>query len=143
MTDYFMELIPSDIELIEQKLPPDYAHLRDEFPSFVYGAARSVDIPPYPENYVPESVDIYYAEGQDGPSVSIDDGVLTHYEVVVNPTSRDTLFVEIDDDVAFVQIRNKILLDRRGGAILPQILMENPERMLRTLMRSMPPVELD
>ena len=139
----FMELIPEDIALIESNLPPEIAILKDEFPGFIYDVAEYLNIPPYPDNYVPEMVDIYYAEGQDGPSVSIENGVITHYEVVRKATSRDTILVEIDDCVAFVQIRNKVLLDRRGGAILPEILMGDPEKMLRTIISHMPPVQLD
>ncbi len=130
-------LSPEQISEIESKLPPQYAALKDKYPICLDNAALAWDLPPYPSGYVPKSIDVYYDENAHGPAMCIEDGHLTYMEIEDPATAPTTIMMDIDDETAYVQIEGRVILNRIGGAVLPDVAT-NPETLLKSILKNLP-----
>lgn len=131
------DLSPYEISEIEKKLPPQFAVLKDKYPNTIASVAESWDEPPYPEGYTPDVIEIYYEDdGQSG--FDIKNGEITLIRIEDVPVSPHLIHLFIDDETAYVQIEGKVILNRIGGAILPETIMSNPELLLKSILRVKP-----
>ncbi len=128
------ELEPAQIEEIDSKLPPQFAVLKDKYPLTIYNVADSWSFPPYPKGYVPEFIDIYYNDKDTMRSdISIQNGRLVYVELEDPVTDPALIYMTIEDEPAYVQIEGRVIFNRLGGAILPEIAI-NTEVMLRSIL---------
>jgi hypothetical protein len=118
------KLSPVQLELIAQ-LPEEVAAMAATYPVDIYNAAEYWNEPDFPAGYQPVLIEIYYDDEVDGPDIFFLNGELLTFrlrEPGIKPTS---IAVEIDDQWAYIQLEGQIILDRIGGVILPDILI-NP-----------------
>lgn len=119
------ELEPAELEEINTKLPPQFAVLKDKYPQTIANLARYWELPPYPINYVPECIDIYYEDDNFIDSaIAIENGNLTCVQLedpVIDPT---LIYMAIENDPAYVQIEGKVIFNRLGGAVLPSVAIK-------------------
>ncbi len=130
-------LSPHQIEEIESKLPPQYAALKDKYPVAISNAAESWDIPSIPSGYVPQLIEIYYEDEADDSTIFIKNGQLVSIRLENTVKDPTVIMMEIDDQWAYIQLEGRIILDRRGGAILPDVVV-NPSVLLSTILLNLP-----
>lgn len=131
------ELSPTQLEEISRKLPPQFASLKDKYPSTIYNAAEAWNLSPYPEGYVPKTIEVYYEDETNKPAMFIDNGLLTYIEIedpVADPTM---IMMEIDAHPAYIQIKGRIILNRIGGAVLPAVAV-SAEALLKSVLNGLP-----
>lgn len=131
------QLPPDELEAIQANLPPQFAVLKNEYPMCIGAAATNWGNPPYPEGYIPEIIDVYYSEDALGPNMTIEKGKLTKIEFEEIAASPEIVVVEIDYEIAYIQIRGRAILNRIGGAILPAVIA-SPELLLKASMKTLP-----
>ncbi|MBD2438854.1 hypothetical protein [Nostoc sp. FACHB-110] len=116
----------SDYELqLLSKLPLDIALLANNYRIDILNAAEFWDEPPFPENYVPELVEIYY-EDAESPHVFIRNGKLEDYTLIASETNAKSIAVQIDHQWAYIQIEGQEILNRLGGVVLPEVIVDLP-----------------
>lgn len=130
-------LSPHQIEEIESKLPPQYAALKDKYPVAISNVAEYWDIPSYPSGYVPQLIEIYYEDEADDSAIFIKNGQLVSIRLENTVKDPTVIMMEIDDQWAYIQLEGRIILDRRGGAILPDVVV-NPSVLLSTILLNLP-----
>jgi hypothetical protein len=124
----------SDYELEKiAKLPPEIAALAKNYPSDIFNAAEFWNEPPFPDNYIPELVEIYYGD-TDSPDVFIMNGKLEDYRVHNIDDNAQSIAVQIDDQWAYIQIEGKEILNRLGGVVLPDVIVD-PSMLLNSVSR--------
>jgi len=128
------ELVPTQIEEINSILPPQFARLRDKYPLTIYNVSEVWDLPSHPAGYIPQFIDIYYEDcsGRQ-PAIKIENGKLTYVELQDPVTDPTLIYLTIEDDPAYVQIEGRVILNRLGGAVLPDVLT-NLEVELRSIL---------
>jgi len=131
------ELSEAQLAEIQEKLPPQFAALKDQYPVSISNAAEDWDTPPYREGYVPYDIDIYYREYADGPDVSVVNGQLQFIYLDQYVEEPDVIAMEIDGHWAYIQLQGRVILNRIGGVILPKVLVDS-EVLLRTIVANMP-----
>ncbi|MBD2440554.1 hypothetical protein [Nostoc sp. FACHB-110] len=123
MIDY--PLNQRDWEVIS-KLPPEIASLAERYPSEILNTADSWDEEPFPNGYIPESIEIYCGDEE---VVFIIDGLLDFYQPINIGRNSTTLTVMIDSNFAYIEIEGKEILNKLGGVILPDVIT-SPEAMM-------------
>ncbi|MBD2303437.1 hypothetical protein [Nostoc sp. FACHB-190] len=114
----------SDYELqLLSKLPLDIALLANNYRADILNAAEFWDEPPFPENYVPELVEIYYGDA-DSPHVFIRKGKLEDYSLIDSDANAKSIAVQIDHQWAYIQIEGQEILNRLGGVVLPEVIID-------------------
>jgi len=121
------ELSEAQLAEIQEKLPPQFAALKDQYPVSISNAAEDWDTPPYREGYVPYDIDIYYRDYADGPDVSVINGQLQFIYLDHWVDDPDVIAMEIDGHWAYIQLQGRVILNRLGGAILPKVLVDSEE----------------
>lgn len=128
------ELEPTQIAEIDSKLPPQFAALKDKYPLTICNVAEFWELPPYPTGYVPKYIDIYYDDDDSSQAaVKIKDGMLCYIEIEDPVTDPALVYLTIEDDPAYVQIEGRVIFNRLGGALLPDVLL-NPEVLLKSIL---------
>lgn len=128
------ELEPAQIAEIDSKLPPQFAALKDKYPLTIANVAEFWELPPYPTGYVPEFIDIYYDDEDTlQAAISIKNGKLAYIELEDPVTDPALIYLTIEDDPAYVQIEGRVIFNRLGGAVLPDII-NNPEALLKSIL---------
>jgi|GEM_PF-1180755 len=123
------------IDLIDEKLPPQFAALKSRYPSTIFNAANNWSKPKFPQGYIPKHIAIYYQESAPSASISWRNGQLDRVEIEQIPIDPDVTQVVVDGSWAYIQIKEKIILDRTEGVQFPPELTQH-ELMLRRLVRS-------
>ncbi len=124
------------LKQITKKLPPDIQAFKDKYPLSVYNVAEAWGLKPWPHGYIPEYIGIYYGDAPRGEDISFLDGKLRIFEVR-EPEEINVTKVSIDDEWAYIQIGKRVLLDRLGEVILPELLQE-PQKILEILLAQCP-----
>lgn len=128
------ELEPAEIEEINTKLPPQFAALKDKYPQTISNIARYWELPPYPPGYIPEDIDIYYVDDNFIDSaIAIEKGNLKFVQLEHTVVDPSLIYLAIESDPAYVQIEGKVIFNRLGGAVLPEVAI-NLEFMLRSIL---------
>jgi hypothetical protein len=113
------------------KLPLDIAALVDNYRVDIINAAEFWDEPQFPENYVPVLIEIYYCAAE-SPHIFIVNGELKDYNVSGFLDNTKSISVLIDDQWAYIQIEGNVILNRLGGVVLPDVLV-NPSTLINSL----------
>jgi hypothetical protein len=119
-----------ELKEIEEKLPPQFAALKDKYPVTIAAVARDWDKPSYPQGYRPQLIEIYYEDDCDS-AIFIWNGELVSLELEESVANPSFTVVDIDDETAYVQIEGRVILNRLGRAILPNVALD-PEIFLRS-----------
>lgn len=120
------------------KLPAGIAALAEKYPVDIVSAAEYWDMPPLPEGYVPDNIEIYYDDHYQ-PYLSIECGKLTSFQLREPGNEPTTVVVMLDHNWAYAQIEGRVILDRLGGVVLPDVLL-NPVSLLQTVLNPNFPV---
>ncbi len=120
----FGPLTKQELEQIRKRLPLHIQALKDKYPQCVYNTSEAWGAKPFSHGYIPESIDIYYSDNTRGSDISFIEGKLTVFKLNT-PKDKDVIKVSIDDEWAYIQAGGKVLLDRLGEVILPDILLEH------------------
>jgi hypothetical protein len=113
------------------KLPLDIAALVDNYHTEIMNAAEFWDEPPFPEHHIPEIIEIYYGDA-DSSHILILNGELKDYNVTNLPDNTKSISVLIDDQWAYIQIEENVILNRLGGVVLPEVLV-SPSSLINSL----------
>lgn len=113
------------------KLPLDIVALVNNYRTDVINAAEFWNEPPFPENHIPEFIEIYYGDAE-SPHIFIMNGEIKDYKVSNLPDNTKSISVLIDDQWAYIQIEGKEILNRLGGVVLPDVLV-SPSTLINSL----------
>ena len=118
-------LTERELAQIRRRLPRDIQALKDKYPQAVYNTSEAWGAKPFPHGYVPESISIFYTDDPSGrgPDISFYEGNLISFNLEPSK-DNDVIKVSIDAEWAYIQVGRKVLLNRLGGVILPDILLE-------------------
>ena len=128
----FGPLTERELAQIRKRLPLELQALKDKYPQCVYNVSEAWGASPFPHGYIPESVEIYYADDPSGADIGFFEGKLTVFKLNM-PKDKDVIKVSIDCEWAYIQAGGKVLLDRLGEVILPDILLEQKALLEFTL----------
>ena len=91
-----------------------------QYPNATLNAEDSINLTPFPNGYRPKEIEVYLGD-------SCSDSAY-HYRNnkwfdinLENITDESVVQILIDNEWAFIQAGNKVLLDRIGGCELPEI----------------------
>jgi hypothetical protein len=116
------------------KLPPEIAALASYYPTDIMNAAEFWHEPPFPENYIPSLIEVYYGDTASS-DIFILNGELRDYQIRNFDKSTPSIAVQIDDQWAYIQVEGKEILNRLGGVILPDVIVE-PSILFSSLSRT-------
>lgn len=123
------------LDFINKNLPPQFAALKDRYPSTVFNAAHHWDKPRFPQGYVPQRISIYYQESAIRPAIYWENGRLEDVWIDEDISPHpDCMSVMVDCIWTYIRIQHHVLLDRTEGIQFPPELSQH-ELMLRHLMR--------
>ena len=125
LTDY-------ELQQIRKKLPPKIQALKDKYPQTVYNVSEAWGLKPLPHGYIAEQISIFYGDNPAGADISFFEGELIVFELNL-PKDKNVIKMSIDADWAYIQVGKEVLLDRLGGVILPDILLEQGRLLEFTL----------
>ncbi len=120
---FFGPLSERELAQIRKRLPVEIQALKEKYPQCVYNVSEAWGASPFPHGYIPESIDIYYSDNATTPDIAFLDGKLRKFKTTP-PKDKDVIKVSIDDEWAYIQAGGKVLLDRLGEVILPDILLD-------------------
>lgn len=124
------------IELINEKLPPQFAALKDRYPSTVFNAADGWSQPKFPQGYLPKDIIVYYGESAPSSAIRWQNGQLKKVLIEAIPVAPDVTQVKLDNIWVYIQIGQHIILDRTVGIQFPPELTQH-ELMLKKLVHAM------
>lgn len=130
------QLIQYHLDIINQNLPPQFAALKDQYPSTIFNAADHWDKPKFPQGYVPTEIEIYYQDSAIGPAISWQNGKLRYVTIEEIPVNPDVTAVMVDNIWTYIGVRHHVILDRTEGVQFPPELTHQ-ELMLRQIIHSM------
>jgi hypothetical protein len=115
------------------KLPTKIAKLAYKYPIDIINVAESWSAPPYPENYIPEIIEIFYGENEES-DILIHNGQLKEF----NPRNLDEnmplIAVQIDGQWAYIQIEGEEVINRLDNVILPSVLLD-PSILVKSILK--------
>jgi len=127
-------LTQAHLDIINQNLPPQFAALKDQYPSTIFNAADHWDKPKFPQGYVPKRLSIYYEESAKRPAISWQYGKLRYVTVEEIPVDPDVTQVMVDCIWTYIRVRHHVILDRTEGVQFPPEL-SHQELMLRQIIQ--------
>ncbi len=119
----FGPLTERELAQIRKRLPRDIQAYKDKYPQAVYNTSEAWGASPFPHGYVPEEISIYYSDNATRSDITFREGKIVVLKITT-PKDKDVIKVSIDDEWAYIQVGRKVLLDRLGEVILPDILLE-------------------
>lgn len=119
-------LIPEATESIVEQYPSSFDNILDCY-----------HLEPFPENYHPQSIDIYYTEMADSPGMYWNVNSSPQLLSQEVPMEDGFLAVWVDGNVAYQAIKGKTYFDRLGGIVLPD-LFKDLEQLAMAAMESAP-----
>ena len=128
----FGPLTEQELAQIRKRLPLELQALKDKYPQCVYNVSEAWGASPFPHGYIPESIEIYYSDDPSGTDIAFQDGKLRNFDLEPSK-DKDVIKVSIDDEWAYIQAGGKVLLDRLGEVILPDILLDQKALLEFTL----------
>lgn len=128
----FGPLTERELEQIRRRLPKEIQAYKDKYPQCVYNVSEAWGASPFPHGHIPECIDIYYGDDPSGSDISFIEGKLTVFKLNI-PKDKDVIKVSIDDEWAYIQAGGKVLLDRLGEVILPDMLLDQKALLEFTL----------
>ena len=124
------------LDIINKNLPPQFAALKDRYPSTVFNAADNRSKPKFPPGYLPKHIAIYYGESAQSSAIRWEEGRLTKVLIEEIPVAPDVTQVKVDWTWTYIRIGQQTILDRTEGIKFPPELTQH-ELMLRKLIHAM------
>lgn len=122
------DFVPCELEAIA-KLPVEMQALKDKYPIQIVNVADYFFEPPLPEGYVPEILEIFYDLASE-PAMLFLHGKLDCFTPQAPDPNASLVAVMADGHWVYTEIEGKVLLDRRGGLVLPEVAV-NPDALLQ------------
>jgi len=116
------------------KLPTWIQELKDKYPVSVVNTADTWEQQPLLVDYIPREIEVFYGDDVDDSDLFIRDGKLYSFSLR-EPVDANVIQVLIDGNWAYIQVEGQIVLDRLGGVILPEVVV-NPEAILHSVLKS-------
>lgn len=130
------KLIQYHLDIINKNLPPQFAALKDRYPSTIFNAADHWDKPKFPTGYVPKRISIYYQESAPSSAIAWENGRLAKLWIEEIPVHPDVTQVMVDNIWTYICVQGQVILDRTEGVQFPPELTQH-ELMLRRIIHSM------
>ena len=122
----------SEYELEQlSKLPKDIAALAHKYKIDIVNAGEVWGEPAFSPGYNPSSIQIYYGSEKE-PSISTLDGKLDEYNVSEPDDKLKSLAVMFDGQWGYIQVEGKVIIDRLGGVIFPEVIIE-PSTLIQSI----------
>ena len=115
----------SEIEDI-RKMPDWVGELAQKYPVEIVNASEVWEREKFPRNYIPETIEIFYGNPERPQIVVFGNEVVTF---LVTPPEIKTITVFIDSYCAYVEVEGKEIVNKLGGVILPEVIVE-PSRLI-------------
>lgn len=116
-----------------QKMPPWMQDLAEKYPIEIANAVEVWSENEFPNNYVPTSIEVYY-EPSDEPDIFIYEREVINYLVKESLQTSTSIMVDIDGRWAYVEIEGKVIVDKLGGVILPEVIVD-PSLLMSTALK--------
>jgi hypothetical protein len=91
-----------------------------QYPNATLNAEDSINVPPFPNGYRPKEIEVYLGDSCSDSAYHYRDGKWFDISLK-NITDESVVQILIDDQWAYIQAGNEVLLDRLGGAVLPEV----------------------
>lgn len=91
-----------------------------QYPNATLNAEEYINAPPFPTGYQAKEIEIYFGDISDNSVYYYRNGKWVDINLE-NMTDESVIQILIDDQWAFIQAGDKVLLDRMGGVELPEI----------------------
>lgn len=91
-----------------------------QYPNATINAQDSINIPPFPNGYRPKEIEVYLGDSSEDSTYHYRNGKWFDISLE-NTTDESVVQILVDDLWAYIQAGNEVLLDRLGGAVLPEI----------------------
>lgn len=91
-----------------------------QYENATYNANDCINVAPYPEGYKPKEIEIFYGDTAANSTYYYRDGKWVDINLE-NMEDESVVQMLIDDQWAYIQAGNEVLLDRMGGVELPEI----------------------
>ncbi|SRR5579883_560170 len=116
----------SDYELrkIEQ-LPEEIADLAQKYPIDIVNVAESLEEPPFPENYIPEIIEVYYGDSEVS-DILVVQGEIRSFTTRELEENEAVIAVHIDGKWVYIEIEGKELINKLDGIVLPSVIADVP-----------------
>lgn len=115
------------------QLPLWIQQLKEQYPLAVYNTSDAYYLAPFPFEYRPEEIEIYYGDDYEDLDVCIEGTELTDFNEKI-PPDISVIQLRIDGDWAYIQVEGMVILDRLYGVILPEIVLDH-EVLLHSILR--------
>lgn len=91
-----------------------------QYPNATLNAQDSMNISSFPNGYRPKEIEVYLGDSSFDCVYHYRDG--RWFDISLeNTTDESVIQILVDDRWAYIQAGNEVLLDRLGGAVLPEI----------------------
>ena len=91
-----------------------------QYPNATLNAEDSINLTPFPNGYRPKEIEVYLGDSCSDSAYHYKDGKW-FYISLENITDESVVQILVDDSWAYIQAGNEVLLDRLGGAVLPEV----------------------
>jgi hypothetical protein len=111
------------------KLPPEIQALKDKYPLYVANIAEFYFEPPLEIGYEPNDIDFFYDDASE-PEMFILGGFLESLEPRKPNPDHSVTAIRVDGEWVYIEIEGRVLLDRRGGMIMPDLKVDETQAAL-------------
>jgi hypothetical protein len=116
------EFSESDLKRINS-LPAWIQVLKDKYPVSVCNAADTWNESPLPSGYIPEAIEVFYGDDVNSPDLFTRNGKIHSFNLS-KPSDTSVIQLLIDGIWAYIQVEGRVVFDRLGGAVLPDIVID-------------------
>ncbi|MFQ4143028.1 hypothetical protein [Chlorogloeopsis sp. ULAP02] len=118
------------------KLPAEIAVFAEQHPTDILDTATFWNKPHLSESYVPELIEIYYGNTihSDGSDISIMNAQLKHYKISNFDSNIQSIAVEVDGELAYIEVEGKEIVNRLSKLVLPDVVVE-PSILINSVLK--------
>ncbi|RUR73046.1 hypothetical protein ACF3DV_03605 [Chlorogloeopsis fritschii PCC 9212] len=114
-----------DLQQVAQ-LPAEIAVFAEQQSTDIFNTANFWGNPNFPENYIPELIEIYYGNTirSNGSDICILNGQLKDYQIHNFDSNIQSIAVQIDGRWAYIEVEGREILNKLSGVVLPDVVVE-------------------
>jgi hypothetical protein len=91
-----------------------------QYPNAKLNAEDSINLTPFPNGYRPREVEVYLGDSSEDSVYHYRNG--RWFDISLqNITDESVVQILVDNRWAYIQAENKVLLDKLGGVVLPEV----------------------
>jgi hypothetical protein len=115
-----------DLQQVVQ-LPAEIAVFAEQQPTDIFNTANFWGNPNFPENYIPELIEIYYENiiRSNGSDICILNGQLKDYQIHNFDSNIQSIAVQIDGRWAYIEVEGREILNKLSGVVEPSTLFNS------------------